>query len=98
MAFRFVATSRCECQATLSAELSPDHFVVTGSATRRGVRERAPAHAIGVPSERFDVGWLCPFCGRNTMRSFYAGALPRVAVDETEPRPATDPVESASAS
>jgi hypothetical protein len=21
------------------------------------------------------VAWLCPFCGRNTLRAFYAGAL-----------------------
>ena len=30
-------------------------------------RENAPAHAIHPEAPIFDVGWLCPFCGRNTL-------------------------------
>ena len=72
---RFQATSRCECQATLSATLNDDHHVLEGSAARLGVRERAPAHRMGAGPDRFDIGWMCPFCGRNTLRTFHAGAL-----------------------
>jgi hypothetical protein len=36
------------------------------------VREIAPAHSINAECLRFDVAWLCPFCGRNTLRSFEA--------------------------
>ncbi len=74
----FVANSRCECQASLSAKLTEAHYVVNGSAFRDGKRESAPAHAIHPENEVFDVGWLCPFCGRNVMRTFAATALPRV--------------------
>ena len=31
--------------------------------------------AIGAGAEQFQVGWQCPMCGRNTVRSFYRGAL-----------------------
>jgi hypothetical protein len=37
--------------------------------------ERAPAHSIGAERTRFDVGWLCPICMRNTLRSFDADGL-----------------------
>ncbi len=72
---RFTISSRCECQARLGAFLDEKRLVMGGAATRHGVTERAPAHSIGAASERFEVGWLCPFCGRNTVRSFDAGSL-----------------------
>jgi hypothetical protein len=78
MIVAFVAQSRCECQASLTAKLTEERYVVTGSAFRDGRRESAPAHAIHPEDEIFDVGWLCPFCGRNVMRTFAASALPRV--------------------
>lgn len=71
----FVVNSRCECQANLSAKLSAEHHAFQGSAFRDGRREIAPAHVIGAEKPIFDVGWLCPFCGRNTMRTFAAEAL-----------------------
>jgi len=72
---RVQATSRCECQAMLTAVLDDKRHVLQGEATRLGARENAPAHSIGAERETFDLAWLCPFCGRNTLRSFYAGAL-----------------------
>lgn len=72
---RFQATSRCECQAHLTAILDEKRHVVEGWATHQGSRENAPAHSIHAELEHFDLGWLCPFCGRNTMRTFFAGAL-----------------------
>jgi hypothetical protein len=30
---------------------------------------------LGSKSERFDVGFLCPFCTRNTLRSFHGSTL-----------------------
>ena len=68
-------TSRCECQATLTAILDEHRHVLRGSASLRGARETAPAHSIGADAGRFDVGWSCPFCGRNTMRTFDSGAV-----------------------
>lgn len=68
-------SSRCECQATLSATLDEKRHVISASAKHRGMTEPAVAHSIGASGERFDVGWLCPFCNRNTLRTFYAGAL-----------------------
>lgn len=65
-----VVQTRCECQATLIAELTQDRCVVTGWAARAGKRELAPAHSIGKDQVNFDIGWLCPYCGRNVMRSF----------------------------
>ena len=73
----FVASSRCECQASLTAKLTEERYVVTGSAFRDGRRESAPAHAIEPSNAIFDIGWLCPFCGRNVMRTFAASALQR---------------------
>jgi hypothetical protein len=82
---RFQATSRCECQAVLTAILDEQRHVLEGAASHLGVKERAPAHSMHAfttgaspPNpghEHFDLGWLCPFCGRNTLRTFYAGAL-----------------------
>jgi hypothetical protein len=68
-------SSLCECQATLSATLDEKHHVMSGQASLRGAKERAPAHSIGADGERFDVAWLCPFCNRNTLRTFHVGAL-----------------------
>jgi len=42
---------------------------------KRTQTETAPAHSIGADEERFDVAWLCPFCIRNTLRSFDATGL-----------------------
>jgi hypothetical protein len=81
---QFRVTSRCECQAKLEATLDEHHQVLEGRATRGSSSHKAPAHLIG-GGERFDLGWLCPYCGRNTLRSFHVGALRRV----TEPATAT---------
>jgi len=69
--------SRCECQASLSASLNQQRHVLGAWATdpRRKRQEPCPAHSIGADQDRFQVAWLCPFCGRNTLRVFYAGAL-----------------------
>jgi hypothetical protein len=92
---RFLISSRCECQASLSAILDENRHVVSGWATRgraasgdAAAKERAPAHSINAHLERFDVGWMCPFCGRNTLRTFYAGALKRAPEPEVKPPPA----------
>lgn len=69
--------SPCECQAMLTAVLDDQRHVVSGHATQAGQRENAPAHTIGAELERFDVAWLCPFCGRNTLRSFDRGSIRR---------------------
>ena len=73
----FHITSRCECQARLTATLDDRRHVLDAAAERLGMKENAPAHSIGADAdaERFDVGWLCPYCGRNTLRTFDAGAL-----------------------
>ncbi|MGC4088307.1 MAG: hypothetical protein QM756_10485 [Polyangiaceae bacterium] len=72
-----VVNSPCECQARLGAELDERRVVVRGWARdpRRGREELAPANAIGAERSRFDVGWSCPFCTRNVLRSFEAAAL-----------------------
>jgi hypothetical protein len=67
--------SVCECQARLTATLDENRHVLEGWATDGDARELAPAHTIHADEPRFDVGWLCPFCGRNTLRSFSADAL-----------------------
>lgn len=68
--------TRCECQGRLCAVISESGTVLSGT-VRQGKEapELAPATAMGVGSDTFQVGWLCPLCGRNTMRSFYRGAL-----------------------
>jgi hypothetical protein len=76
---RYQATSRCECQAILTAILDEQRHVIEGAATRGGARETAPAHSIHAERDHFDIAWACPFCGRNTLRTFYAGALRKVA-------------------
>lgn len=68
--------TRCECQAKLEATVSESGTVVHGTVQKgRGDPELAPATAMGAGAEQFRVGWLCPMCGRNTLRSFYKGAL-----------------------
>jgi hypothetical protein len=69
--------SACECQAKLGAELDEQRHVVRGWAKdiRRRERRSSPAHSIHPERERFDVGWLCAFCHRNTLRSFDATGL-----------------------
>jgi hypothetical protein len=66
----------CECQARLGAELDEHKQVLSGWAKdiRRRERRLAPAHSIHPERERFDVGWLCAFCNRNTLRSFDASS------------------------
>jgi hypothetical protein len=89
---RFQATSRCECQAQLTAVLDEKRHVIEGWASHQGSREKAPAHSIHAELEHFDLGWLCPFCGRNTLRTFYAGAL---RVSPALPAPASPAAETA---
>lgn len=64
--------SACECQARLGAELDEDKCVIRGWAKdpRSGATLPAPAHTIGAGNIRFQVAWFCPFCIRNTLRSF----------------------------
>jgi hypothetical protein len=77
---RYQATSRCECQASLTAILDEGRHVLEGSAARLGARETAPAHSIGADqASSFDIAWMCPFCGRNTLRTFHAAGLRRLA-------------------
>lgn len=89
MSARYEIHSVCECQAQLGADLDEHHNVVHGWASVRGVRETAPANTVDPSSERFDVVWQCPLCGRNTLRTFYAGALTKKPVTDQDP-PADD--------
>ena len=86
--------SRCECQATLGAELDEKRVVLHGFARdpRRNRELPAPASATHVSDTRFDVGWFCPFCIRNTLRSFDASGLlyrerPQAAKKPNAPAP-----------
>lgn len=72
---QFSISSRCECQATLSATLDEKRHVLGARAARHGTSLRAVAHSIHADEDRFDVGWLCPFCNRNTLRTFHVGAM-----------------------
>jgi hypothetical protein len=68
--------SACECQARLEASLDEKRQVLGGWAVSAdGTRETAPAHSIDPDEPRFDVAWLCPACGRNTVRGFFASSL-----------------------
>jgi len=78
----FRISTRCECQARLFADLDDHRFVLSGWAakgSREDERETAPAHSMAAAGDRFDLGWLCPYCGRNTLRTFEKSALRRVA-------------------
>lgn len=80
--------SRCECQSTLVAVLDEDRQVVQAYAIDKSrEKEHAPAHSIGGSreAERFDIGWLCSVCGRNTLRSFGAESLAYVEVPAPQP-------------
>lgn len=81
--------SACECQVLLEADLDEHRLVISGTATRGKDVESAPANSVGASAARFDVVWHCPFCGRNTLRTFYAGALQRLPS-----RPAEAPAEA----
>jgi hypothetical protein len=71
-----IVQSVCECQAKLVAELDEERRVLRGSAKDARGRERlAPATAIHGNGVRFDVGFMCPFCTRNVLRSFESEAL-----------------------
>src|SRR5579859_2796269 len=78
--------SVCECQSPLEAILDEHRYVLAGFAIGpERERERSPAHAIGPERRRFDVAWLCPVCGRNTLRSFDADALAFADADVPAP-------------
>jgi len=65
--------SRCECQAHLVAELDEARAVVRGyvSDHARGREVMAPANAAKkFDAKTVDVGWSCPMCTRNTLRTF----------------------------
>jgi hypothetical protein len=70
--------SRCECQVQLVAELDEARVVVRGFvndwARRREVV--APANATKkIGDKQVDVGWSCPMCTRNTLRTFNVESL-----------------------
>jgi hypothetical protein len=72
---QYSVNSQCECQATLTATLDENRKVIAGAASRGGSREVAPANSVAATADHFDIGWACPFCGRNTLRSFHVGGL-----------------------
>jgi hypothetical protein len=80
--------SVCECQARLAALLDEQRRVVRGWARLRGRELAAPANAMRPEQENFNVGWACPFCTRNTLRSFSAAGL---AYREEDAPPAPTP-------
>ena len=70
--------SRCECQAHLVAELDEARSVVRGFASdyARGREISAPANATKkIGEKQVDVGWSCPMCTRNTLRTFNVASL-----------------------
>ena len=70
--------SRCECQAQLVAELDEARSVVRGfvSDRARGRELSAPANsAKKFDDKQVDVGWSCPMCTRNTLRTFNVETL-----------------------
>jgi hypothetical protein len=89
--------SVCECQARLGAELDEKKRVIRGWAKdmRRSQERPAPANSLSPSSARFDIGWFCPFCIRNVLRSFDTSGLAWREVPETTP--STLPVASARA-
>jgi hypothetical protein len=71
--------SRCECQAQLVAELDETRTVVRGFVNdrARGRELTAPAHTgKKIGDKQVEVGWSCPMCTRNTLRTFNIEALP----------------------
>ena len=70
--------SRCECQAQLVAELDEARAVVRGfvSDRSRGRELSAPANATKkIGDKQVEVGWSCPMCTRNTLRTFNLESL-----------------------
>ena len=69
--------SVCECQARLGAEIDESHVVLRGWARdpRHGEEATSPANGLHPSGARFEIGWSCPFCTRNTLRSFEGTAL-----------------------
>jgi hypothetical protein len=70
--------SRCECQAQLVAELDEAQSVVRGfvSDRARGRELSAPATSTKkIAAKQVDIGWSCPMCTRNTLRTFNVEAL-----------------------
>ncbi len=70
--------SRCECQAHLVAELNEARSVVRGFVvdSARGREIAAPANATKkIDEKQVDVGWSCPMCTRNTLRTFNVETL-----------------------
>ena len=70
-----IVESVCECQAKLAAVLDEQRHVVRGFARYHGRELPAPANTLGTKSEVFNVGFMCPFCTRNTLRSFHGSTL-----------------------
>ncbi len=70
---RFLISTPCECQASLSATLDEHRHVTAGWATRSPAagrppvadKELAPAHSINAHLDRFDVAWLAPTAGQH---------------------------------
>lgn len=70
--------SRCECQAQLVAELDEARAVVRGFMLdrTRGREVAAPANATKkIGDKQVEVGWSCPMCTRNTLRTFNVETL-----------------------
>jgi hypothetical protein len=70
--------SRCECQAQLVADLDEARSVVRGfvNDSARGRELSAPANATKkLGDKQVEVGWSCPMCTRNTLRSFNVETL-----------------------
>jgi hypothetical protein len=70
-----VVQSVCECQAHLGAELDEQRRALRGWARQRNRELSAPSNSMFGGGNAFQVGWACPFCTRNTLRSFDAEAL-----------------------
>lgn len=70
-----IVESVCECQARLYAQLDEHRRVARGWARQRGREHSAPANSIRPEHESFNIGWMCPFCTRNTLRAFSAAML-----------------------
>ncbi|HSU41910.1 MAG TPA: hypothetical protein VLJ38_20160 [Polyangiaceae bacterium] len=82
-----VVESVCECQARLGAEIDEQRRVVRGWGRKKLRSAQAPAIATGLSLQSFNVGWACPFCGRNTLRPFDTNAL----VFQEKPAPQEKP-------
>lgn len=73
-------SSRCECQASLQASVDDQGVVRAGSAGQGSSdRTTAPAQVVarrdGPTDSYWDVAWLCPFCGRNVLRTVARSSL-----------------------